>query len=156
MMQIYNLLNSNIKKGNLKSIEYLIPEICKITESNCIFKELYEVKLIEWDNTFYNKKRIDNLSNDEFDMYTISWLPNQISPVHDHARYGCIMYLMMGTLEEKIYNKKLQLVSIKIYSAPYIGYIDNKIGFHSIKCIDKAVTLHIYSPGKHNTFLMSI
>jgi hypothetical protein len=156
MMIVYNLLKSNIKKGNLKSIEYLVYDIYKIIESNNIFNELYNEKLIEWDNSFYNKKRIDNLSCDEFDIYTISWLKNQFTSVHDHPRYGCIMYLLNGSLEEKIYNKKLELVITKIYNAPYINYIDDKIGFRSFKCIEDAVSIHIHSPGKHNTFLMSI
>jgi hypothetical protein len=156
MMKIYNLLKSNIKKGNFQSIDYLITEICTIINSTNIYNELLENKLIEWKDDIYNKKRIESLSSDDFDMYTISWLPEQKSPIHDHPQYGCIMFLISGTLEEKIYNKKLELVKTQILKGPYIGYIDNKLGFHSIKCIDKAVSLHIYSPGKYRSFLMSV
>ncbi len=156
MMRIYNLLKSNVKKGNFQSIDYLITEICTIINSSNIYNELMENKLIEWKDDNYNKKRIEPMSSEDFDMYTISWLPGQKSPIHDHPQYGCIMFLISGTLEEKIYNKKLELVKTKTLTGPYIGYIDNKIGFHSIKCIDKAVTLHIYSPGKYRAFLMSV
>ncbi len=156
MMRIYNLLKSNVKKGNFQSIDYLITEICTIINSSNIYNELLENKLIEWKDDIYNKKRIESLSSDDFDMYTISWLPGQKSPIHDHPQYGCIMFLISGTLEEKIYNKKLELIKTQTLKGPYIGYIDNKIGFHSIKCIDKAVSLHIYSPGKYRAFLMSV
>ncbi len=156
MMRIYNLVKSNVKKGNFQSIDYLITEICTIINSSNIYNELLESKLIEWKDDIYNKKRIESLSSDDFDMYTISWLPGQKSPIHDHPQYGCIMFLISGTLEEKIYNKKLELIKTQTLTGPYIGYIDNKIGFHSVKCIDKAVTLHIYSPGKYRAFLMSV
>ncbi len=155
MIRLYNLLKSSIKKGNLTSIKYIIPEVNAIFNSSYLFNELANANLIEWSESNYNKKRIDSVSCDDFDMYVISWMPNQITPIHDHPRYGCIMYLMEGTLEEKIYNKKLELVKTNIIKAPYSGYIDDNIGFHSIKCIDKAVTLHIYSPGKYKAFLMS-
>ncbi len=155
MNRIYNLLKENIVKGNLSSIKNLISGINGILNSANIFAELKKNNLVEWLESNYNKKRIDSMSCDDFDMYVISWLPNQITPIHDHPRYGCIMYLMEGTLEEKIYNKKLELVKTNIIKAPYSGYIDDNVGFHSIKCIDKAVTLHIYSPGKYKAFLMS-
>ena len=155
MIRIYNLLKANIIKGDLKSIDYLIPDINTIFNSSNILNELKENKFVEWTESNYNKKRIDKLSCDEFDMYTISWLPNQMSSIHDHPRYGCIMYLLQGTLEEKIYNKKLELIKTNIIKAPYVGYIENKLGYHSVKCIEKAVTLHIYSPGKYKPFLMS-
>ncbi len=48
MMKIYNLLKSNIKKGNFQSIDYLITEICTIINSTNIYNELLENKLIEW------------------------------------------------------------------------------------------------------------
>lgn len=156
MMQIYNLLKSNMKKGSFKKLNYLITDVCTIINSSNIFDELNKAQLIEWDITRYNKKRIDDLSTDDFDMYIISWLPEQRTSIHDHPRYGCIMYLMAGTLEEKLYNKKLELIATKTIKGPYIGYIDDSIGFHSIRCIDKAVTFHIYSPGKHRPFLMSV
>ena len=156
MIQIYNLLSSNMKKVSLTNLEYLLPDICTIIKSNNIFDELNKAQFIEWDSKRYNKKRIDNLSTDEFDMYTISWLPEQKSSIHDHPQNGCIMYLISGTLEEKIYNKKLELIETKIIKGPYIGYIHDSIGFHSIQCIDKAIALHIYSPGKYKPFLMSV
>jgi hypothetical protein len=156
MEKLYNLLNLEIKKENLTSIQHLIPNINAIFNSTNILNELANTNLIEWKESNYNKKRIDLLSCDEFEFYIITWLPNQVSPIHDHANYGCIMYLMEGTLEEKIYNKKLEVIKTKIINAPHSGYIDNNIGFHSIKCINKAVTLHIYSPGKHKPFLMQV
>ncbi len=156
MMRIYDLLKSNVKKGRLKKLDLFISDICTIINSSNIYKELNDNNFIEWKDATYNKKRIDKLSSDEFDMFTISWMPNQSSPIHDHPQHGCLMYLISGTLEEKLYNKKLELVKTTIIRGPYIGYIDNTIGFHSIKCIDKAVSLHIYSPGKYRAFLMSV
>lgn len=156
MMRIYDLLKSNIKKGSFLKLDCFISDICTIINSSNIYKELDDNNFIEWKDSTYNKKRIDKLSTDYFDMFAISWMTNQSSPIHDHPQYGCLMYLISGTLEEKLYNKKLELVKTTIIRGPYIGYIDNTIGFHSIKCIDKAISLHIYSPGKYRAFLMSV
>jgi hypothetical protein len=156
MMQLYELLKNNIKSGVLKPINYLVPQITTmVTSSNIIISELTKYKLYNWDETKYNKKRIDKLSTNEFDLYTIAWLPGQFTSIHDHPIFGCILCLLTGTIEEKIYDKKLNLIKTITIKAPYVGYIDNKIGYHSIKCIDKAVTLHIYSPPNHKPFLMS-
>jgi hypothetical protein len=99
---------------------------------------------------------MDKYSSNEFEMFVTSWLPNQFTAIYDHPRYGSIFCVLVGTIEEKIYNKKLDLIKTNIIKSPYVGFIDNSIGYHSFKCIDKAISLHIYSPSGYKPFLMSV
>ena len=157
MEQIYNLLHTYVNSNiTLKKLYNLLPDVTLIVQSNNLINELYKNNLFDWNEQKYNKKRIDYLSTDKFDMYTIGWLPNQTTSIHDHPSLGCILCLLTGTLEEKIYDKKINLIKTTVIKGPYVGYIDNDIGYHSIKCIDKALTLHIYSPPNFTPFLMSV
>lgn len=157
MEKIYNLLVTHSKSCILsKKIDYLVPCITSIVLSNDLINELDKKKLFSWNEQKYNKKKIDYLSTNKFDMYTIGWLPKQYTSIHDHPIFGCILCLLTGTIEEKLYDKKLNLIKTTIIKGPYVSYIDNEIGFHSIKCIDKALTLHIYSPANYKPFLMSV
>lgn len=156
MEQIYNLLDTHTKSNSLLKLNYLVPKITLIVQSNNLINELTKYKLFSWNKERYNKKKIDQLSTNKFDMYTIAWLPEQLTSIHDHPSFGCILCVLSGILEEKLYDKKLNLIKTSIITAPHVSYIDNEIGFHSIKCIEKALTLHIYSPPNYRPFLMSV
>jgi hypothetical protein len=156
MDKIYDLLKLNIDKGLLQNLHCLVPQIKFIILKNNLVKELDQNKLINWSDNFYNKIKINNYSSKEFEMFVISWLPKQSTPIYDHPQYGSIFCVLAGTIEEKIYNKKLDLIETNIIKGPYVGFIDNSIGYHSLKCLDKAVSLHIYSPSGYKPFLMSV
>ena len=98
-------------------------------------------------NKNYNKKKIDIVNNNYFDMYIISWINNKKSSIHDHSENGCIMKVLNGNLNEYIYDKNLKLITSKTINTKDVSFIDNNIGYHSIKNIDDlSHTLHIYSP----------
>ena len=158
MLQIYNLFKSNLKKGSFKSLEFLVTDICTIINSdpNKILSDLNDLKVIAWNEKYYNKKRINSVTTADFDMYVNSWLPNQKTAIQDHPQHGRLICLIDGTLEEKIYNKKLELIEKKIIKGPCIRYIDNSIGYQTIQCVKKAVSLEIYSPGRFRPFLMAV
>ena len=108
------------------------------------------------DNTInskgYNKRKIDMVNNIFFDMYIISWNNNKKSNIHDHSENGCIMKVLNGNLNEYIYDKNLKLITSKTINTKDVTFIDNNIGYHSIKNIDDlSHTLHIYSPPNHIT-----
>ena len=37
------------------------------------------------------------------DIYKFNWIKNISTPVHDHAKYGCVMFLFKGKLKENLY-----------------------------------------------------
>ena len=92
---------------------------------------------------------IDN----KFDIYIITWLPNQKTPIHDHAKYGCILKVLEGELEETIYQYSSKLITKKNNKKGDTGFMSDEIGVHLIenKSDSIAVSLHIYSPNNHQT-----
>ena len=86
-----------------------------------------------------------------FDIYHFSWVSLNPTKIHDHAKNGCLMFLIKGELNEKIYDKKLNLIEENIYYSPNISFINNKKGYHSIKALKKSKSFHIYYPKGHIT-----
>jgi len=86
-----------------------------------------------------------------FDIYHFRWNPLSGTHIHDHAKNGCLMILLRGKLYEKIYNKDLDIIKENEYKSPNISYINNKTGYHSVKSVDNATSLHIYYPKGHKT-----
>ncbi len=160
MIKIFDCLKSEITTGSLKKIDYIVPKISQIINENNILQELNNNKLIVWnsdsDIKSIIKTKIEKYSLASFDINLICWLPNQKTSIYDHPYFGTIICLLYGKIEENVYDKKLNFIKTNIYSAPFVIYMDNSIGYHSIKCIDKAVTLHINSPAGFKPFLMSV
>ena len=91
--------------------------------------------------------------DNQFEMYLINWPIEYQSTIHNHAENGCLMKVLQGHLEEKIYTDKLDFIESKLKYKGDISYIDDTIGFHSVNNNDtiNATTLHIYSPPLHKT-----
>lgn len=98
----------------------------------------------------YHRSKV--YSNDDFEIYVITWNANQKSKIHDHASNGCYMLLLQGDLIEEITTEDERVVRVTNYTENNIAYIDNSMGYHRIiNPSDKniAVSLHIYSPPNH-------
>jgi hypothetical protein len=100
-------------------------------------------------NGKYNRIKLYDYSNDLFETILICWDANSESKIHDHPENGCILQLFEGQLEENLYDSDLKLIKHTTINSNNVSYMDNNIGFHKIKCIDKAMSLHIYSPPNH-------
>ena len=146
----------------LKQLEYGILHNIKCDLSlKKIKNEIINYKGTDWNKYIdtknygnsYNKVKISfNPNNEYFDMYLITWLNNQKSNIHDHSTNGCLLYLLEGKLTEYIYNECLEIVDKQVIQCNAATYIDNKIGYHSIKNNRKfSVSLHIYSPKNYET-----
>ena len=96
--------------------------------------------------TRYNKIKV--FENDKFDIYVISWNINQESKIHNHSSNGCWLKILEGMLDEKIYNKNIELIKYSIQNQGDISFIKDEIGYHSIKNINNniSVSLHVYNP----------
>jgi len=90
------------------------------------------------------------------DIYKINWMKGKQSNIHDHSKYGCIMFLYRGILKENIYKKdlvseNLEKIDTRIHVAPKITYINDSIGFHDVKSLKKSNSIHLYFPKGHKT-----
>jgi cysteine dioxygenase len=97
---------------------------------------------------------LDNYSNDIFELVLICWDKNSETKIHDHPTKGCILYLIDGKLEEELFDKSLKKIKNSIFERNNVSYMHNKKGYHKIKCLEKTISLHIYSPSNYkiNTY----
>ena len=65
-------------------------------------------------------------------MYLINWPVEYQSTIHNHADYGCLMKVLQGSLQEKIYTDQLDFIESKFIYKGDVSYIHDSIGFHSI------------------------
>ena len=104
------------------------------------------------DPTHYHREKVFECNN--FDIYVITWDKLQKSKIHNHAQYGCLNKILLGSLQENIYNKNnlSNPLLIKQTNINDISYIDNSLGYHKIVNNNNiSVSLHIYSPPKFQT-----
>ena len=101
---------------------------------------------IQFNNNTYNRIRLNNYCNAKFEIYIISWKPEQMSPIHDHSDNGCIMKVLDGMLIETLYDYNLVPLNETIINKNYVSFIDNHIGLHKIEALEYSVSLHVYSP----------
>ena len=95
------------------------------------------------DNT-YNKSIIFRCKT--FEIILISWWPNVKTTYHSHPKNGCILKVLMGSLEEELYDYKNNKTIKNLLFQERVSYIDNKEGIHKITALKPSLTLHIYSP----------
>ena len=86
-----------------------------------------------------------------FDVYHFRWNPFCRTAIHDHASSGCLTVLLRGELNERIYDKNLNFVKENIYRSPNISYINDNIGYHSVKSEGWSTSIHFYYPKEHKT-----
>lgn len=108
------------------------------------------------EKTNYKKFRVlESTENPSqtFDMYVLEWEPQRESPIHNHAKYGCIQHILKGTLFEKRYSPEMDYLWGRELPTGSVGYMDNHMGFHRIgnATDDIAYSLHIYSPANYHT-----
>ncbi len=107
----------------MDSIEKLAEEFNKIfKKEEKLDKYIYILDLYsgsDWKKytKFCRKNYTRNLvfQNSKFEILIICWNKEQVSPIHDHPKNGCILKLLQGTLIEECYsiddNNKLHIVS---------------------------------------------
>ena len=144
-------------------ISTLINNLKQVNISNYhkLFK--YEVFLSnyranDWNN-FLHKNKLDlyqkNLicRDDNFEIFLINWPRGWESKIHDHAKYGCLLKVLDGALEETKFNNTLDVLDTNYLNLNQVSYLDDSIGYHKIKNPKNtnSVSLHIYSPPNHKT-----
>jgi hypothetical protein len=141
MNRLYNTIKysfqDNIKMCNIKS------KFNTYINSDVI-NHLNGINYYNFEN--YKKIKLNEYSNDKFELFLISWNKMSETKIHNHPYNGCILHLLSGKLQEHLYDNKLNIKTIKNVEANTTSYLDNTIGFHKILCIEKALSLHLYSP----------
>lgn len=97
----------------------------------------------------YNRVKLTQFSNDIFEMILICWNENSETKIHDHPENGCLLYVIDGSMVEYSYDNNLQLLDTNELKQKNVSYMDNSFGLHKIKCNQKTLSLHIYSPPNH-------
>lgn len=144
MNDLFQFFNNSLSNGlTLKEIKedlsiYIDPEV--ITYCN---------NKANYTSGKYSRIKLHDYSNDLFEMILICWDTGSESRIHDHPENGCVFNLMNGCLEEHLYDSNIKLKKITTVNSNNTSYMENSIGYHKIKCIDKAMSLHIYSPPNH-------
>jgi hypothetical protein len=151
MNKLYNFINDKLSKDLLlKDIKdniflYIDIETINYCKSNAIYNN----------NKKYNRKKLHEYSNDLFEIILICWDENSETSIHDHPEKGCILYLIDGILEEQIYDVNLTLHKTTKINSKTTSYMENSLGYHKIKCINNAISLHIYSPPNYKIQIMN-
>lgn len=131
----------------------------------CSYYKLFNYQYIlkqyrtnDWEN-YLDKSKLNKFQKNlihrdtNFEIFLINWPVEYESKIHNHASNGCLMKILQGNLQEKIYSNQLDLLENNIKNEGDISYIDDFIGYHSINN-DRdfnANTIHVYSPPLHET-----
>ena len=141
MNNLFQYINTTLSNGlTLKEIK---EDFSKYIDSEVI---AYSDDKANYTLDSYNKIKLQDYSNDLFEMILICWDAGSESKIHDHPEKGCVFNLMNGCLEEHLYDSNIEFKKITTVYSNNTSYMENSIGYHKIKCIDKAMSLHIYSP----------
>jgi cysteine dioxygenase len=91
---------------------------------------------------------------DLYELLVLTWLPQQRTPIHDHADQRCWMTVQLGSLMMKNYDtpttNPCELVTqgpCEVSEQGTTVYIDDGMGVHSITNVSRkpAVSLHLYA-----------
>lgn len=142
--ELYEYLNKNYIFDNLN--KYL-PIIEK-------YNGIDYINYINFNTEKYKRTKLENYSNDKFELILICWNKNQITKIHSHSNNGCLMKILEGEIEETIYDKNENFINKNIYKKDNVSFIHNEIGYHKINAIEMSITLHLYSPPNYKAIII--
>jgi len=87
-----------------------------------------------------------------YEIWLLSWLPGQVTPIHDHGGAVTVTTVLSGTVLEERFERAgdRDALDVRPTSATLreIGDIDpiDPVRIHRVRPIGSAVTLHLYVP----------
>ncbi|MFT4665664.1 MAG: putative metal-dependent enzyme (double-stranded beta helix superfamily) [Polaribacter sp.] len=141
-----NQLEELLQQASYKNIREL---------SSQLFPAILETKSVVLEQVNFNEntycRNEINVGNPKFSLVIIGWEPGQFSPIHNHPEEGCMVIPFQGLFKEIRYNTTtVKPKASSIYQFGQIAYIDDDLGLHAFgnpSESERAVSLHIYSPG---------
>lgn len=110
-------------------------------------EDISEIKDIDYKNATVIEGEYTKILlylNEVFEIFLIVWDNNVKTKLHAHPKKGCIMYLIDGCLiEDRVTDTHTLCTRI---DPGHNGYIEDKIGKHSITSKKVSYSVHIYAP----------
>ena len=129
-----------------------IRQINNLSKSKNILKQYNSddwKKYVEFNEENYKKNLF--YRDRDYEMFIVCWNPLQETKIHNHSDKGCILKILEGNIEEKLYDDNFNLIEQCILGENDIRYIDDNLGIHKmINGKEKCISLHIYSPPHFN------
>lgn len=97
------------------------------------------------------------MTNDLLELIVLCWLPNQVSPIHNHAGQRCWAAILDGNIQETHFHFQrthsafgegpLEETSKQVFNQGQVSFISDDIALHVLQPINGShgVTLHLYS-----------
>lgn len=124
---------------DLKRYQYLLDMVdwSEYTYTDQLMEKL------QWDSLGYCRNTLHK--SEQLEIVLITWLPGQRTYWHGHPEHGCLMKVLVGSLEECQHNVSVPIV----HSTGSVSYVDGSQNHQIINSTTSlpAVSLHIYSPG---------
>ncbi|KAH9488337.1 Cysteine dioxygenase [Bulinus truncatus] len=111
-------------------------------------------KFAKFDQFRYTRNLVD-AGNGKFNLMTLCWNEGQGSSIHSHANSHCFLKVLDGGVKEELFEwpndseSGMKKWAENEYEKDQCTYINDSIGLHRVENtshINKAVTLHLYSP----------
>jgi len=138
MLTLANTLKENMEQTNYYKLDHYLDIIQNYNDTD--WKD-YEV----YNRDHYNKTLA--VSNEYFNIYVVTWKPNQGTLKHGHLKNGCLLKILKGTITETRYLNNGDCECMN-YIEGECTYIDDDIGLH--KMVNRSgrnvVSIHIYPP----------
>jgi predicted metal-dependent enzyme (double-stranded beta helix superfamily) len=94
-----------------------------------------------------NRERVHSAG--AFELWVLSWLPGQITPIHDHGGMVTVTTVLSGTVFEERFERTCgPLVRPTWTTLRAAGEIDrlDPAAIHRVRPLGNVVTLHLYAP----------
>ena len=86
------------------------------------------------------------------DVYLFRWGNTQSSSgIHNHAKNGCLLFLIKGMLKETMYSHQMNEIGSTVLKAPTFSFMHNSKGLHDVKPLKHGYSLHLYYPKGYQT-----
>lgn len=85
----------------------------------------------------------------DFEVWLLSWLPGQITPIHDHGGAVTAATVLSGSLIEERFVRTTGFNVRPVWTMPRVAGDADRIeaaAIHRVRPIGNAVTLHLYVP----------
>ncbi|CAL1529619.1 unnamed protein product [Lymnaea stagnalis] len=142
-------------ESNDISVEYVQRLMTSYTSNRKEWK-----RFAKFDQFRYTRNLVD-AGNGKFNLMILCWNEGQGSSIHSHANSHCFLKVLEGSVKEELYewpspgspDNNMAGVMKKWtehdYEKDQCTYINDSIGLHRVENrshVNKAVTLHLYSP----------